>query len=97
MQVVVEEVMFVGVVMGWLCLKLSAKICHRRVRLSLLSALVGEVVSLFYPLFQMHFLVRCLLGVLVGFLMLCISFDFVSFKSFAVLGGVFLLVTFVFG
>ncbi len=97
MRVVIEEVMFVGVVMGWLCLKLSAKVCQRRGRLFLISALVGEVASLFQPLFQMHFMVRCVLGVLVGLLMLCISFDFVSLKSFACLSGVFLLATFVFG
>ncbi len=96
-QVVVEEAMFVGVVMGWLILKLTAKVCHRRGRLLLLSALVGEVVSLFMPLFKMHFMVRCLLGVLTGFLMLCLSFEFVSFKNFTLLFGVFILATFVFG
>ncbi|MBO5022657.1 MAG: sigma-E processing peptidase SpoIIGA [Clostridia bacterium] len=97
MQVVVEEAMFVGVVMGWLILKFSAKVCHQKGRLFLLSALVGEVVSLFMPLFKMHFLLRGLLAVLTGLLMLCISFEVKSFKNFILLFGAITTATFIFG
>lgn len=97
MEVVIEETMFVGVALNFLILKLSARILRRKVRLVLLSALVGEIISLFSPLFKIHFLLKFLLIILSCILMLCISFEFVSFKNFSILLGVFSLATFVFG
>lgn len=97
MQVVVEEVLFVGVMLNFFILKLSARIVRQKTRIALLSALVGASVSLYQPLFVMHFLVKAILSILTGLLMLSISFKFISWKKFATLSAVFLLATFIFG
>ena len=93
----VEEALFVGVVLNFFVLKLSALVLKRKTRLTLISALVGEVVSLFAPLFQIHVALRILLAVLTSVVMLCISFAFESWKRFGGLLGVFLFATFIFG
>lgn len=97
MQIVVEEALVVGVTLNFFILKLSAKILGRKGRLFLLSALAGEVVSLFYPLFVISLPLKILLAVLTGVFMLCVSFEFLSVKKFCILSTVFLLATFVFG
>lgn len=97
MEVIIEEAMFVGVALNFLIIKLSAKILKRRARLSLLSALVGEIIALFAPLYNLSAFLRLLLSLLSALLMLSISFDFISIKKFSLLVGVFLLTSFVFG
>lgn len=97
MKVVVEEALFVGVVLNFLILKISARVLRRKGKVMLFSALIGEIISLFAPLFHMHFMLRILLTILSAILMLSMSFDFLSVKSFALLFGVFLTATFVFG
>jgi len=72
-------------------------VLKRKGKLLLLSALLGEIVSLFYPLFQMHILIKILLMFLTCLLMLSLSFDFISFKKFSILFLFFMLATFIFG
>ncbi len=97
MEVVVEEAMFVGAALNFLILRLTARILKRRAKLTLLSALVGEIISLFAPLFQIPMWLEFLLSFLTAILMLSISFDFISVKRFSLIVGVFLLSSFVFG
>lgn len=96
-EVVIEETLFVGVMLNFFILKLTAKVLRRKGRLLPISALVGEIVSLFSPLFQIHFLLKILLSILTCILMLCLSFEFLSFKKFLALLGVFTFATFIFG
>ena len=97
MEVVVEETLFVGVTLNFFILKLTSTVFREKGKVLPISALVGEIVSLFSPLFQIHLALKILLGCLTCLLMLCISFKFRSAKHFFALLGVFLLFTFVFG
>lgn len=97
MEIIVEISLFINLFLNSFILKLTGFFLRERTRLWFVSAIFGTLISLISPLFSLPFYSKILLQISVSFIMICISFNYKSFKRFALICAVFVLTTFIFG
>lgn len=97
MEIIVELSLCINFLINAFILKSTALFVKQKARLWWLSAVLGAVVALIYPLFHLNVILKIFLALFLAVLMITISFSYKSFKSFGVIFASFLGVSFVFG
>ena len=97
MQIVIEYVLIENIVVNFFILKSCELFLKEKASLKFLNSIFGAIVSLCFPLFYLSNLGIFLLKILVGAVMVCISFSFKNLSQFLYKYFSFSLMTFVFG
>ena len=97
MQIVIEYVLIENIIINFFILKSCEHFLKEKASLKFLNSLFGAIVSLCFPLFSLSYVGVILLKILVGSVMICISFSFKNLSQFFYKYFAFALMTFVFG
>ena len=97
MQIVIEYVLIENFVINLFILKICELFLKEKASLKILNSLFGSIIALCFPLFNLSLVGETLLKILVGSVMVCISFPFKTFKKYLYNYFAFALMTFVFG
>ncbi len=97
MEIIVEYAIFVNFILDYFLLKACAKLFKVEAKWWFVSCLFGSVMAVLMPLFNFPLIVNIFATILVGIIMVCISFPVKHFKDFFFYGFGLIFLTFVFG
>ncbi len=97
MQIVIEYVLIENFLINYFILNICEKFLKEKASLKILNSIFGAIVALCFPLFNLTVVGEILLKILVGSIMVCISFSFKTFSKYLYDFFAFALMTFVFG
>jgi len=97
MQIVIEYVLIENFIINLFILKICELFLKERASLKILNSIFGSIIALCFPLFNLTIIGELFLKILVGSVMVCVSFSFSTFKKYLYNYFAFALMTFVFG
>ena len=97
MQIIIEYVLIENFLINFFILKICELFLKEKASLKILNSLFGAIIALCFPLFNLSVTGEILLKILVGSIMVCISFSFKTFGKYLYDFFAFALMTFVFG
>ena len=97
MQVVIEYVLIENFIINFFILKTCETFMKEKASLKILNCIFGAIFALAFPLFNLTVFGELLCKVLVGAIMVCISFSFKTIYRFLYIYFAFAMMTFVFG
>ncbi len=97
MQIIIEYVLIENFIINLFILRICELFLKEKASLKVLNSLFGSIIALCFPLFNLTLLGQTLLKILVGSIMVCISFSFNTFSKYLYNFFAFALMTFVFG
>lgn len=97
MQIVIEYVLIENLIINFFILKTCELFLKEKASLKVLNSLFGAIIALCFPLFNLSMLGQILLKILVGSIMVCVSFSFKNLSQYLYRLFAFALMTFVYG
>ncbi len=97
MKIVIEQSLAINIFLNLLILKMVSRIMRRKTRLSFLSGIIGAILALIEPIWNIQPLLKICLMICTSFIMILISFKYISLKEFMLSLSLFMLATFLFG
>lgn len=97
MQIIIEYVLIENFLINFFILHLCELFLKEKASLKILNSIFGAIIALCFPLFNLTVVGEILLKILVGSIMVCISFSFKTFTKYLYNFFAFALMTFVFG
>jgi len=97
MKILIELSLCINILINFFIIKCTSKCIDKKARFSFLSALIGAIVALIIPIFNVGIVANLMIQILLSLSMCLLSFEIKPFKKFLITYAIFFGFTFLFG
>ncbi len=97
MKILIELSLCINILINFFIIKCTSKCIDKKARLAFLSAVIGGLVALIIPIFNVGIIANIVIQILLSLSMCLLSFEIKPFKKFLITYAIFFGFTFLFG